>query len=137
MRSYSLLLLRLLVFFLSLMVYIWTVSSVLNMTKVHLFCFTEVVKGDGKEIPDVVKRWVEDYERNKKSATAELLSMLFEVVINAFLSDFVTCIGSLLYYDEQACGAKYHLQEEDIDETDVDDVVVALVNMARRVSFAL
>lgn len=36
-----------------------------------------------------------------------------------------------------ACGAKYHLQEEDVDETDVDDVVVALVNMARRVSFAL
>lgn len=34
----------------------------------------------------------------------------------------------------QACGAKYHLREEDIDETDVDDVVVALVNMARRVS---
>lgn len=39
-------------------------------------------------------------------------------------------------YHGQACGAKYRLQEEDIDETDVDDVVVALVNMARRVSFA-
>ncbi|KAL7112780.1 hypothetical protein ACP275_04G023100 [Erythranthe tilingii] len=69
----------------------------------------EVVKGDGKEIPDVVKRWVEHYDKNQKSATADLLSMLFE-----------------------ACGAKYCLQEEDIDMTDVDDVVVALVNMARR-----
>ncbi|XP_011079759.1 sister-chromatid cohesion protein 3 [Sesamum indicum] len=71
--------------------------------------FIEVIKGDGKDIPDVVKRWVEQYERNQKSAISGLLSMLFE-----------------------ACGAKYRLHEEDIDETDVDDVVVALVNMARR-----
>ena len=35
----------------------------------------------------------------------------------------------------QACGAKYHLREELLDETDVDDVVVALVNLARKVSF--
>lgn len=69
----------------------------------------EVIKSDGKGIPDVVKRWVELYERNQKSATAELLTLLFE-----------------------ACGAKYHLHEEDLDETDVDDVVVSLVNMARR-----
>lgn len=34
----------------------------------------------------------------------------------------------------QACGAKYRIQEEYLDETDVDDVVVALVNMARKVS---
>ncbi|KAL3644830.1 peptidyl-prolyl cis-trans isomerase precursor [Castilleja foliolosa] len=68
----------------------------------------EVIKGGGKEIPDVVKRWVEQYERNQKSAMSELLTMLFE-----------------------ACGAKYHLKEEDVDETDVDDVVVALVNLAR------
>ncbi|KAK4482229.1 hypothetical protein RD792_009375 [Penstemon davidsonii] len=69
----------------------------------------ETIKGDGKEIPDVVKRWVERYERTQKPALAELLTVLFE-----------------------ACGAKYHLQEESIDETDVDDVVVSLVNMARR-----
>lgn len=69
----------------------------------------EVIKSYGKGIPDVVKRWVELYERNQKSATAELLTLLFE-----------------------ACGAKYHLHEEDLDETDVDDVVVSLVNMARR-----
>ncbi|CAA0828152.1 Sister-chromatid cohesion protein 3 [Striga hermonthica] len=69
----------------------------------------EVIKGGGKEIPDVVTRWVEQYERNQKSAMAELLTMLFE-----------------------ACGAKFSIQPEDIDDTDVDDVVVALVNMARK-----
>lgn len=36
----------------------------------------------------------------------------------------------------QACGARYSILEENIDVTDVDDVVVALVNMAKRVSFA-
>lgn len=36
----------------------------------------------------------------------------------------------------QACGAKYRILDENIDETDVDDVVVALVNMAKRVSFS-
>lgn len=69
----------------------------------------EVIKGDGKEIPDVVKRWVERYEGNPKSAMAELLTMLFE-----------------------ACGAKYCLEEECLDETAVDDVVVTLVNLAKR-----
>lgn len=34
----------------------------------------------------------------------------------------------------QACGAKYHIREEFLDETDVDDVVVALVSLARKVS---
>lgn len=34
----------------------------------------------------------------------------------------------------QACGAKYYIKEEFLDETDVDDVVVALVNLARKVS---
>lgn len=35
----------------------------------------------------------------------------------------------------QACGAKYYIKEDLLDETDVDDVVVALVNLARRVSY--
>lgn len=35
----------------------------------------------------------------------------------------------------QACGAKYYLKKELLDETDVDDVVVDLVNLARRVSY--
>lgn len=34
----------------------------------------------------------------------------------------------------QACGAKYHIEGELLDETDVDDVVVALVELARNVS---
>lgn len=34
----------------------------------------------------------------------------------------------------QACGAKYYIKEEFLDETDVDDVVVALVSLARKVS---
>lgn len=37
----------------------------------------------------------------------------------------------------QACGAKYHIREEFLDETDVDDVVVALVSLARKVSLNL
>lgn len=40
-----------------------------------------------------------------------------------------------MYYLTQACGAKHHILEEEVDETDVDDVVVALVNKAKRVSF--
>jgi len=35
----------------------------------------------------------------------------------------------------QACGAKYRIKEELLDETDVDDVVVALVNLARNVCY--
>lgn len=69
----------------------------------------DVVKGNGKQIPQVVKHWVQQYEKDKKPAMVELLTMLFEV-----------------------CGAKYQIQEEYLDETDVDNVVVALVNMARR-----
>lgn len=33
----------------------------------------------------------------------------------------------------KACGAKYHIEEDFLDQTDVDDVVVALVNMAMKV----
>ncbi|OMP06606.1 Armadillo-like helical [Corchorus olitorius] len=68
----------------------------------------EVIKGDGKRIPQVVKRWVERYEKDPKPAMVELLMMLFE-----------------------ACGAKYYIKEEFLDETGVDAVVVALVNLAR------
>lgn len=37
----------------------------------------------------------------------------------------------------QACGAKYRIQGEFLDETNVDDVVVALVNLAAQVSFTV
>ncbi|XP_022758099.1 sister-chromatid cohesion protein 3-like [Durio zibethinus] len=69
----------------------------------------EVIKGEGKHISQAVKCWVERYEKNPKPAMVELLMMLFE-----------------------ACGAKYYIKEEFLDETDVDDVVVALVNLARK-----
>lgn len=35
----------------------------------------------------------------------------------------------------QACGAKYSIKGEFLDEVDVDDVVVALVDLARAVSY--
>ncbi|KAH7517148.1 hypothetical protein FEM48_Zijuj09G0031600 [Ziziphus jujuba var. spinosa] len=69
----------------------------------------EVIKGNGKLIPQAVKLWVEQYESDPKSAIVQLLTMLFE-----------------------ACGAKYYIKGEFLDETDVDDVVVALVDLARR-----
>lgn len=33
----------------------------------------------------------------------------------------------------QACGAKYQLEKTSFDETDVDDVVVSLVELAKKV----
>lgn len=45
----------------------------------------EVVKGHGRLIPHVVKKWVERYETDPKPAMVELLTMLFEVV-KSFLS---------------------------------------------------
>ncbi|CAL1403339.1 unnamed protein product [Linum trigynum] len=69
----------------------------------------EAIKGNGRRIPQVAKSWVEHYERDPNPAMAELLTMLFE-----------------------ACGAKYHIEKELVNETDVDDVVVALVNLARK-----
>ncbi|KAJ4829530.1 hypothetical protein Tsubulata_035680 [Turnera subulata] len=71
----------------------------------------EIIKGNGKQIPRVVKLWVERYEKYPKSAMVELWTMLFE-----------------------ACGAKFFIKEESLDETDVDDVVVALVALAKSVS---
>ncbi|KAJ8748414.1 hypothetical protein K2173_003051 [Erythroxylum novogranatense] len=69
----------------------------------------DVIKGNVRQISQTVKRWVECYEKDQKSAMVELLTMLFE-----------------------ACGAKYYINKDVLDETDVDDVVVALVNLARR-----
>lgn len=48
----------------------------------------------------------------------------------------VEFVCSLKLIIMQACGAKYQIREE-LDEIDVDDVVVALVNLARRVSSCL
>ncbi|KAJ6334183.1 hypothetical protein OIU78_011150 [Salix suchowensis] len=67
----------------------------------------DVVKGNETQIHQAVKLWVERYEKDSKLAMVELLTMLFE-----------------------ACGAKYSIKKELLDETDVDDVVVALVHLA-------
>ncbi|KAB1203030.1 Sister-chromatid cohesion protein 3 [Morella rubra] len=83
-----------------------TAGSAHNASHLSLI---EVIKGNGKLIPQVVKLWVERYEKDPKPAMVELLTMLFE-----------------------ACGAKYCIKGEFLDETDVDDVVVALVNLARK-----
>lgn len=68
----------------------------------------DIIKSNGKLINHAVKRWVEQYEADPRSAMVEILMMLFE-----------------------ACGAKYQLDVDSLDETDVDDVVVALVDLAK------
>ncbi|KAF7818257.1 sister-chromatid cohesion protein 3 [Senna tora] len=80
-----------------------------NRGSLFVLSETEVVKGHGKLVPHVVKSWVERYEEDPKPAMVELLTMLFE-----------------------ACGAKYYNGGDLLEETDVDDVVVALVNCAKR-----
>ncbi|KAI3953157.1 hypothetical protein MKW92_011004, partial [Papaver armeniacum] len=79
-----------------------------NLKNVDL-SLIDTVKGNGKQIPHVVKNWVEQYEKSPKSAMVELLMMLFEV-----------------------CGAKYSLIEKDLDDTEVDNVVVSLVELAQK-----
>ncbi|MQL93434.1 hypothetical protein Taro_026082 [Colocasia esculenta] len=71
----------------------------------------DVVKTKGKFVRIGVKLWVERYEKDAKSATGELLMMLFE-----------------------SCGAKYQLHASDLAEIDVDDVVLSLVELAKDVA---
>ncbi|KAJ0975649.1 hypothetical protein J5N97_017614 [Dioscorea zingiberensis] len=68
----------------------------------------DAVKNNGRYIQHAVKKWVERYEADSKSALVEILLMLFE-----------------------ACGAKYQLCVSSFDEINVDDVVVSLVELAR------
>jgi len=68
----------------------------------------DVIKYQGKLVPQAAKNWVERYESDRKAALTELLTMLFE-----------------------ACGIKYQADEGPLDEIDVDDVVVSLVNQAK------
>ncbi|KEH41297.1 sister-chromatide cohesion protein [Medicago truncatula] len=83
-----------------------TAGATLKPTDQTLF---ETIKGNGKLIPHVVKLWVESYEKDPKSAMVELLTMLFEV-----------------------CGAKFHDKRVLMHEINVNDVVVALVNYAKK-----
>uniref|UniRef100_A0A1D1XSG5 Cohesin subunit SA-3 n=1 Tax=Anthurium amnicola TaxID=1678845 RepID=A0A1D1XSG5_9ARAE len=69
----------------------------------------DVVKSSNKKLVHVAsKQWVERYEKDATAALGELLMMLFE-----------------------SCGAKYQLDASSLDETDVDDVVLELVDLAR------
>ncbi|KAL5983961.1 hypothetical protein ACLOJK_018063 [Asimina triloba] len=68
---------------------------------------SDVIKSNGKLIPQAVKCWVERYEKNSIAALAELLTMLFE-----------------------ACGVQYQ-EEELLDDSSVDEVVLSLVNHAK------
>ncbi|KAK9726183.1 hypothetical protein RND81_05G196200 [Saponaria officinalis] len=75
----------------------------------HDLTLIEAIKGSRKNIPPVVKFWVERYEKDPKPAMLDLLAMLFE-----------------------SCGAKYHIEGDPFEELDVDNVVLALVNLARK-----
>jgi len=49
---------------------------------VHEYCSAaDVIKGNGVQIPQAVKLWVERYEKDPKLAMVELLTMLFEVIM--------------------------------------------------------
>ncbi|KAH0465235.1 hypothetical protein IEQ34_005338 [Dendrobium chrysotoxum] len=67
----------------------------------------EIIKYNSKLIPYAVKRLVEQYEADPKSAMVDILMLLFE-----------------------ACGAKYQFHVDTIESTDVDNVVVKLVELA-------
>ncbi|GJX31274.1 hypothetical protein Tco_0241129 [Tanacetum coccineum] len=69
-------------------------------------------------IPQVVKLWVEQYEKDSKPAMVELLTMLFEVTMHL-----------AVFY------LKPGIEAEFLDKTNIDDVLVALVNTAAQVSF--
>ncbi|XP_021761058.1 sister-chromatid cohesion protein 3-like [Chenopodium quinoa] len=81
-------------------------STSVNFEEISLI---EAIKGSRKNIPPVVKIWVERYEKDPKPATGDLLNMLFE-----------------------SCGAKYCIEGDLFEETDVDNVVLDLVNLARK-----
>ncbi|KNA23818.1 hypothetical protein SOVF_021720 [Spinacia oleracea] len=81
-------------------------STSVNFEQISLI---EAIRGSRKNIPPVVKVWVERYEKDPKPAMVDLLAMLFE-----------------------SCGAKYRIEGDPFEETDVDNVVLALVNLARK-----
>ncbi|CAL4982923.1 unnamed protein product [Urochloa decumbens] len=69
----------------------------------------DIIKHNGRLISHAVKKLVEDYESNEKSVTFQILSMLFE-----------------------ACGAKHEIYPDYLHESDVDEIVVFLVDLARK-----
>lgn len=62
----------------------------------------DVVKGDRRRIPLVVKHWVEHYEKDPKAAMAGLLSMMFEGEVEDYQTskkkDFKNFKDNLVYF---------------------------------------
>ncbi|TVU23845.1 hypothetical protein EJB05_26228 [Eragrostis curvula] len=69
----------------------------------------DIIKHNGRLISHAVKKLVEDYESKKDSVIFQILTMLFE-----------------------ACGAKHEIYPDYLHESDVDDVVMSLVDTARK-----
>lgn len=69
----------------------------------------DIIKHNGRLISHAVKKLVEDYESKKNSVTFQILTMLFE-----------------------ACGARHEIYPDYLRESDVDDIVVSLVDLARK-----
>ncbi|KAG2563864.1 hypothetical protein PVAP13_8KG371000 [Panicum virgatum] len=69
----------------------------------------DIIKHNGRLISHAVKKLVEDYESNKNSVIFQILAMLFE-----------------------ACGAKHEIYPDYLHESDVDDIVLSLVDLARK-----
>lgn len=89
-------------------------------------------------IHHAVKKWIECYELDPKSATIEILMLLFEVTFEQLMPldiIFIAYIVNLMkvIVDGQVCGAKYKLEVASFEETNVDDVVVSLVELAKNV----
>lgn len=100
----------------------------------------DIIKHNGRLISHAVKRLVEDYESKKNSVTFQILTMIFEVlalVIIIFI--FLGLPSPAALVDKpllwQACGAKHEIYPDYLRESDVDDVVVSLVDLAKKVSF--
>ncbi|XP_024538812.1 sister-chromatid cohesion protein 3 isoform X2 [Selaginella moellendorffii] len=68
----------------------------------------DVIKHNGKLVPRAVKNWIDRYESSQRPATCELIMCIFE-----------------------ACGAKYNIDEDLLDEINVDEVVLELVSQAK------
>ncbi|KAL6653770.1 hypothetical protein ACP70R_008694 [Stipagrostis hirtigluma subsp. patula] len=69
----------------------------------------DIIKHNGRLISLAVKKLVEDYESDKNSVTFQILTMVFE-----------------------ACGAKHEIYPDYLHESDVDEIVVNLVELARK-----
>ncbi|GKC35862.1 hypothetical protein Tco_1048246, partial [Tanacetum coccineum] len=77
--------------------------------------YMEVIKRNGKQIQQVVKFWVEQYEKDSKPAVVELFTMLFE-----------------------ACGATYRIQGEFLDKinkrlSETHEKITMIEDMMRKI----